>query len=173
MVTSFPIIMIISITIMIMIRMMVLLFTAMMMTMMMIMIMIIMMMLMIMMMVITSVLSDESWPWWLHDNYIPFVYSDGDNDDDDDDDDDLCSLRRVLAMVTSLPLFHHNCSKRLLTHLDISIHQYKYISIYVDWGIIVARIISWASTLQWPEPSNNMHQVNMTGASQPSTTSSL
>ena len=36
---------------------------------------------------------------------------------DDDDDQHLCSRRRILTMVTSLPLFHHHRSEGEIAHL--------------------------------------------------------
>ena len=42
-------------------------------------------------------------------------YDDGYHDDGDDQH--LCSRRRILTMVTSLPLFHHHRSEGQITHL--------------------------------------------------------
>ena len=44
-------------------------------------------------------------------------YDDHDGYRDDDDDQHLCSRRRILTMVTSLPFFHHHRSEGQITHL--------------------------------------------------------
>ena len=53
-----------------------------------------------------------------HDDIAHDVEHDYDDDyHDDDDDQHLCSGRRILTMVTSLPFFHHHRSERQITHL--------------------------------------------------------
>ena len=53
-----------------------------------------------------------------HDDIAHDVEHDYDDDYHDDDiDQHLCSGRRILTMVTSLPFFHHHRSEGQITHL--------------------------------------------------------
>ena len=68
-----------------------------------------------------------------HDDIAHDVEHDYDGDyHDDDDDQHLCSRRRILTMVTSLPLFHHHRSERQITHLLCKIVIYLITNLHYE-----------------------------------------